>query len=148
MGQGTESCGGYEVDYDPYSEGLSSGNWTQRDGTTINVSRMTIKHLYGAKAVAQRAAQRANFSSDAEMFNEWVEVFESEIASRNESKTPMPAAKAAKPTRGEKVKMICHCGEEYEARTADIKRGWGLSCSKRCAAIRRDFGRPAAKQKK
>ncbi len=44
------------------------------------------------------------------------------------------------------VKMVCHCGETYEAREADLKRGWGYSCGKSCAAIRRDFGRPKAKR--
>jgi len=45
-----------------------------------------------------------------------------------------------------KVWMVCHCGEEYQAREADLKRGWGYSCGKSCAAIRRDFGRPKAKR--
>lgn len=31
----------------------------------------------------------------------------------------------------------CQCGRKYTARKADLKRGWGLSCSKTCAAIRR-----------
>lgn len=44
-----------------------------------------------------------------------------------------------------KREMICHCGEHYMAREADLKRGWAKSCSKSCAAIRRDFGRPSAK---
>lgn len=44
-----------------------------------------------------------------------------------------------------KIEMKCHCGAIYYARTADLKRGWGYSCSKRCAAIRRDFGRKRAK---
>ncbi len=44
------------------------------------------------------------------------------------------------------VQMICHCGAEYSAREADLKRGWGYSCGKSCAAIRRDFGRPKAKR--
>lgn len=44
------------------------------------------------------------------------------------------------------VQMICHCGEEYSAREADLKRGWGYSCSKSCAALRRDFGKPKAKR--
>lgn len=48
--------------------------------------------------------------------------------------------------RGSKAKMVCHCGGVYLAREADIARGWAKSCSKRCAAIRRDFGRPAAKR--
>lgn len=125
-----------------------SGTWMQGDGTTINVSRMTVKDLYGAKAVAERASRLANFTIDCEMWNEWVELFEREIESRREVKQPANEQAAKSKPRGEKVKMICHCGEEYEARKADIKRGWGLSCSKRCAAIRRDFGRPAAKPKK
>jgi hypothetical protein len=44
----------------------------------------------------------------------------------------------------ESVAMKCHCGEEYKARQADLDRGWARSCSKSCAAIRRDFGRNAA----
>lgn len=46
-----------------------------------------------------------------------------------------------------KIEMICHCGEEYESKEADLRRGWGYSCGKSCAAIRRDFGRPKAKRK-
>ena len=42
------------------------------------------------------------------------------------------------------VELICWCGKQYTAREADIKRGWGLSCSKSHAAIRRDYGRPKA----
>lgn len=48
--------------------------------------------------------------------------------------------------RGKTEMMLCSCGQRYMARTADLKRGWALSCSKRCAAIRREFGRPAAKR--
>lgn len=43
------------------------------------------------------------------------------------------------------IKMICHCGQHYDAKSADLKRGWGFSCGKRCAAIRRDYGRPKAR---
>jgi hypothetical protein len=42
------------------------------------------------------------------------------------------------------VDLICWCGKQYQAREADIKRGWGLSCCKSHAAIRRDYGRPKA----
>lgn len=44
------------------------------------------------------------------------------------------------------IAMECHCGNQYFSKEADLKRGWGLSCSKHCAAVRRDFGRPAAKR--
>lgn len=42
------------------------------------------------------------------------------------------------------IELICWCGKQYTARESDIKRGWGLSCSKSHAAIRRDYGRPKA----
>lgn len=41
MGQRTESCGGYEVEYDAYDEGLVDGLWTMRSGESIHVSKMT-----------------------------------------------------------------------------------------------------------
>lgn len=57
-------------------------------------------------------------------------------------KKPVPSNKKA---LSGKYLMECHCGTRYEAKGADIGRGWGLSCSKSCASIRRDFGRPRAK---
>lgn len=50
-----------------------------------------------------------------------------------------------KGSRGIKVSMLCHCGCKYTTRKSDLIRGWGLSCSKSCAARRREFGRPMAK---
>lgn len=44
-----------------------------------------------------------------------------------------------------KYLMECHCGAAYVAKGADIGRGWGFSCSKRCAAIRREYGKKRAK---
>ncbi len=38
-----------------------------------------------------------------------------------------------------KVEMICACGEHYLAKKADIRRGWGTSCSKTCAAKKKRF---------
>ncbi len=46
--------------------------------------------------------------------------------------------------RGKMVNMVCHCGAKYQSRKADLLRGWGLSCSKSCAAKRREFGLPEA----
>jgi hypothetical protein len=40
--------------------------------------------------------------------------------------------------RGATVSLMCRCGERYVARQADLDRGWGKSCSKRCAARRRE----------
>lgn len=38
------------------------------------------------------------------------------------------------------VAMVCHCGTPYLAKATDLKRGWALSCSKSCAAMRRVYG--------
>ena len=41
------------------------------------------------------------------------------------------------------VKRKCNCcGKEYEADTRNLKRGWGLCCSKRCAAKQRERNKP------
>lgn len=37
------------------------------------------------------------------------------------------------------MKVTCRCGTVFDAKLADIKRGWGKSCSKRCAANRREI---------
>lgn len=36
------------------------------------------------------------------------------------------------------IMRTCHCGKTYEARKADVDRGWARSCSKSCAAIKRE----------
>lgn len=145
MGQGTESCGGYDVDHCDYEDGLATGVWTQRNGAGIKVTSMSLQHLKNAKRIAQVKAQCATFTDEADMWNEWVDLFDREIYSRPQVATKTTAPKIIKPVRGTKVDMICHCGVRYQARQADLNRKQGLSCSKRCAAIRREFGRPAAK---
>lgn len=148
MGQGTESCGGYDVEYDPYEEGLEKGEWTLRSGGSISITKMTPRHLRNAIQVCKNLAACATFTDQEDKWNAWVEMMEDELSRR-----PKPAPKTVKATapkekpRGKTVQMICFCGTEYPARQADLNRGWGLTCSKRCAAIRREFGRPAAKPK-
>ena len=138
MGQGTDSCGGWEDEYDPYAEGLAMGDWTTRDGGSINVRQMSLQHLNGARRIALRAAAVSSFSSDADMWQSWVDLFDREISKRpTEVKAP---AKTKAPIKGSTVLMVCHCGNEYEARVADVKRGYGLSCDKSCAAFRRVNG--------
>ena len=143
MGQGTESCGGYELHYDPVEEGLNSGEWQTRGGGAIRVSDMSAGHLKNAIRHSENKALSSSFSCDSEIWSEWENVLEIELAKRKTSRINTEP-KPKKPTRGAKQKMKCHCGSEYEARVADLNRGWALSCSKSCSAIRRDFNKPSA----
>ena len=146
MGQGTDSCGGWEFEYDPYAEGLATGDWTMRDGSTINVRQMPRRHLCGARSVALRAARLASLSSDSAMWQSWADLFDREISKRPADPAPTPKQRA--PIKGATLLMVCHCGSEYEARVADVKRGYGLSCDKSCAAYRRVNGCAPGKPKK
>ena len=39
--------------------------------------------------------------------------------------------------------VTCHCGTNFQARTADVKRGWGKFCSKSCAKTKTQIARKA-----
>lgn len=155
MGQGTDSCGGWESEYDEYEENLTTGTWITRDEGEIHVSKMTLKHLKGARRRCEMMAKTSNFTSDIWKWEDWVRIFDEEIHKRDleplkitkpEAIIPRREGQVQFKARGAKVKMLCFCGVAYDARIADLKRGWGLCCGKSCAAIRREFGRPAAKE--
>ena len=47
-----------------------------------------------------------------------------------------------KPKRGTYRKVACKspwCGNTYDAKVSDLNRGWGLTCSKSCAAVVREL---------
>jgi len=149
MGQGTESCGGYDVDYDPYYEELNSNEprWTTNRGGSVKASQMSSNHIRGAIRVCEKASATASFSCDTDKWDEWIDLFDQELEKRTNK--PSIVAKVIEnrfPPRGSKQQMKCHCGNVYSARKADLKRGWAKSCSKSCASIRREYGRPAAKK--
>lgn len=148
MGQGTDSCGGYDVEYDEYEEAGVDGCWVQRGGSRIKIASMTVSHMRNAQRICRELASCATFTDEADKWNSWVEVFEDEISLRERhspmSTTAVKAMVPPKPQRGTKVRMKCFCGCEYDARKADLDRGWALTCSKSCSAIRREFGRPKA----
>ena len=148
MGQGTESCGGYEVDYDEFEEALDRGRWPARSGD-VKLSEMSLQHMKNARRHCQNRAKSCNFSSDADEWERRVDMFDDLINSAEKKASAVPSVPKAppKPQRGVRATMICHCKAEYTAREAELKRGNGYSCSKRCAAIRREFGRPKAQRK-
>lgn len=169
MGQGTDSCGGWELAYDPYddleSEGFSV--WEGRDGNYY-VDKMSNPHIENAIEMCENLSLCSSFSCEAEKWDTWITVFYQELSDRaskgiylerstDERERKRNRTKCRKGDGKKLVKSIknynfesssqkmkCHCGEVYVARVADLKRGWALSCSKSCAAIRRDFGRSAA----
>lgn len=146
MGQGTESCRGYDMEYDEYEENLCSGRWVQRDGSSIEVSKMQTGHIKNTLRMVRSLALSSSFTSEDEKWEAWAEIFEDELARRVNLPAKDKSASHAQPVRGLKVQMVCHCGKHYEAREADLKRGWGFSCSKSCAASRKAFRLPAAKR--
>lgn len=148
MGQGSDSCGGYDYDaeYDYLEDCQDRGVWPQKVGGPIPIGEMTDSHLKNAIAHVEKLALTSTFECNRQMWEAWADMFAQEIANRRLNRKSHINSQQKKPSvvRGITQIMRCHCGEQYSARMADIKRGWGLSCSKRCAAIRRDFGRPAA----
>lgn len=135
-----------EFAFDSIGENLCKGMWESQDYTQYKISEMTTSHLRNTIRHLQRKSSSMSFSCDSELFDDVIDVMQDELISRN-GKLVVKKPKAAnhkqkQATRGSKVKLKCHCGDVYEARSADIKRGWAKSCSKRCAAIKRDFGRP------
>ena len=133
---------GHELEYDPYEEGLITGFWTQRDGTSIHISKMAAGHLRSTIRMLNGTMARSTCTDEEEQWRDWQEVLQSELDSRES--VPARTRVSKESPRRSTATMKCHCEAVYQAREADIKRGWGLSCSKRCAAIRREFGRPAA----
>lgn len=146
MGQGAESCGGYDLEYDEYEENLCSGRWVQRDGSSIEVSKMGTNHIKNTIRMVRRLAASSSFTSEADKWESWANILENELSRRVDVTSNNKNARNQQPARGLKAKMVCHCGKHYEAREADLKRGWGLSCSKSCAASRKAFRLPAAKR--
>ena len=138
MGQGALDAGGYELEY----------SW-QRDselwGGEYKVNEMTVGHLKKAIKTAEDLAECAAFSDDAEVWLGWVDLLQDELWSRPVVSARYADPTVAKPTRGAKLDLVCHCGNLYQARIADLKRGYGKSCCKRCASVKRSYGRPDAK---
>ena len=139
MGQGAEDAGGYEIDYDPYEESMCDGLWTQKDHSQIHVSEMSTGHIRNAIRLCRNLTRTASFSCDSDKWAEWIEIFENELESRPTSSANRSIAnpnKHKKAVRGSKVNKVCKCGKNFEARLADVKRGWGKYCSKSCKAKR------------
>jgi len=44
---------------------------------------------------------------------------------------------------GYKKRKCDHCKKQYKADTRNLKRGWGLCCSKSCAAKKRESSKPS-----
>lgn len=123
MGQGTESCGGYEIPYEPHNEALQEGLWVTPTGE-IHISEMSVRHLQHAIRIAKAKSECATFSCEAEDWEEIADALQEELSNRGEvSRTAVYVDPSVKrPQRGLKLTMVCHCGKTYEVRVADVKR--------------------------
>lgn len=59
------------------------------------------------------------------------------IIRKNKRNNRSPKALIKELEENNGVRKCDVCGEEYSPRIADIKRGWGLCCSKNCATKKR-----------
>ena len=132
-------------EYDEYEEGLLDGTWIKRNGESIQVTDMTTAHLRNTIGVVKDAFAVSTYTCESDKWQDWIDLLEDELGSRNDTPARSSTPIVKKSVRGRTNSMECHCGNHYNARVADLNRGWALSCSKRCAAIRREFGRPEAK---
>lgn len=56
-------------------------------------------------------------------------------------------ARDVKKPRGAMVGVQCHCGTLFQARAADVARGWGRFCSKACSKAKPSGPTPPAPSK-
>ena len=84
MGQGTDSCDGWNVDYNPYEDGLANGTWYPKDKPPIKVEDMSTKHIVNTLKMCQRLANDAAFDDERYLWQNWVDVFECELTDRND----------------------------------------------------------------
>lgn len=146
MGEITGIPGISEYEYDCQLSAQSAGCWRDRDGRNIAYKDMNNQYMRNAIRTARRLAACASCTSDEDRYNEWADDMQQELSLRyigggfstGNTKKPNKVAakpKAKKPVRGSKVEVTCKCGNKFEARVADRKRGWGKYCSKSCKGI-------------
>lgn len=127
-----------------------------------SVSEMSDNHIKACIRYCKMRHDAASMDDYRELWKEWVKEFEFELMFRPEKVYGKPTGNRGKNCEGKKktkaikeaikkglitsgsVQMKCHCGAIYKAKASDLKRGWALSCSKRCAAVRRDLRKPEA----
>ena len=129
------------------NEELNSDNpkWTHKDGTASSVTDMSTSQLRKAIKVCTTAHIDAMFSCNEDKWCDWITLLEKEIASR-------PLIQTTKQRKGVFVKnpatktqrMKCFCGAIYSARVVDLTKGRDETCSKRCAGVRRLYGKAKA----
>lgn len=151
-------------EYNPYDFEESNGFevWTGSD-KEYRVSEMADAHIRNAIKYCKRLIDSSNYESEEELWRDWIKVFETELVHRNRTdkniqrntnNSKIPTA-SKKPRKMPNVKqfiqkelekypekksheMYCEvCNERYTARTADLKRGWGINHTKSCTAYRK-----------
>ena len=83
MGQGTDSCGGYNADYNPYEDGLIDGTWYPKNKPPIKVKDMSTKHVVNTLKMCQQLVYSATFDDERWLWQNWVDLFECELTDRS-----------------------------------------------------------------
>lgn len=145
-----------EVPEIPWSEiEVNQEIWVDKNNQEHKIKNMSNKHIQNCINLIEKSKE------NSEAFEEYLEIFKKELQYRNENNIHIEKrnnslifkdnkhvgrklTKAFKNLKEEdwdlmpsSVKMLCACDKEYQARKADLKRGWGLSCSKSCSAKRK-----------
>lgn len=130
--------------------------WRMKDRSTKHLKNMTESHIKNTIDYLNR--KYLGFELDYEegnnqkfyLYQRTIEILNYELLRRKEENDLSAEIKHAQKKEKKETKkqvfiqelpqdlpsnvlMLCGCGEEYTARKSDLKRGWGRSCSKKCA---------------
>lgn len=98
-------------------------------GGSLDMSRDSVGGYTNPHTVAVFSA----FSTAHQQQQERVDFLKGVIQQVQKGHHPDKGKKPSK-VRGKMVEQTCKCGNKFEARESDVRRGWGVYCSKSCAA--------------
>lgn len=129
--------------------------WTMKNGQTKQLKNMTNSHIQNTINLLKDKMGKNQYISDRIRTLDSIDILSNELERRisendNSADQRYQAERTKKNSKkqikiqdykeyieslnlGSNVQMICGCGMEYTARKADLTRGWGRSCSKKCA---------------
>jgi hypothetical protein len=98
-----------------------------------------MSHMQLLRALAFATQSQKASPEHSDVWGEWIVALRAELGKERDQ--------AVNVLRGKKLKLVCFCGNKYQGRVVDLKRGWATTCSKQCAALKRTSkgGKPNAR---